>query len=71
MEAIDALEQPRHAARPEAMPPVSLCGSLLGEHRHVCAFFNGPDEEYRVTLPLIRDGFGGVDKARSSWTSAR
>jgi hypothetical protein len=47
----------------EPTPPVSLCGSLLREHRHVCAFFNSPDDEYRVTLPFIRDGLNRGDKA--------
>lgn len=29
---------------------------LLQRHRHICAFFNSADEEFRVTLPFIRDG---------------
>ena len=43
--------------------PISLAGSQLGETRHVCAFFNSEDEEYRVLLPFIRDGFECGDKA--------
>jgi len=43
--------------------PVSLAGSQLGDTRHVCAFFNSDDEEYRVLLPFIKDGFGCGDKA--------
>jgi hypothetical protein len=43
--------------------PISLAGSQLGEIRHVCAFFNDDEEEYRVLLPFIRDGFGCGDKA--------
>ncbi|HLV88402.1 MAG TPA: MEDS domain-containing protein [Candidatus Sulfotelmatobacter sp.] len=43
--------------------PISLAGFQLGEVRHVCAFFNDPDEEYRVLLPFIRDGFECGDKA--------
>ena len=35
----------------------SLAGSQLGEVRHVCAFFNSDEEEYRVLLPFIKDGF--------------
>jgi hypothetical protein len=31
---------------------ISLAGSQLGDVRHVCAFFNNDDEEYRVLLPL-------------------
>jgi hypothetical protein len=29
---------------------------LFGSHRHVCAFFNGPDEEQRVLKPFIKEG---------------
>lgn len=30
--------------------------TLLKQHRHICAFFNSSDEEFRVTLPFIREG---------------
>src|SRR5260221_2145284 len=43
--------------------PISLAGSQLDEARHVCAFFNSGDEEYRVLLPFIKDGFECGDKA--------
>jgi hypothetical protein len=43
--------------------PISLAGSQLGDLRHVCAFFNSDDEEYRVLLPFIKDGFECGDKA--------
>ncbi len=43
--------------------PVSLAGSQLREIRHVCAFFTSDEEEYRVLLPFIRDGFSCGDKA--------
>lgn len=43
--------------------PISLAGSQLGNTRHVCAFFNSDDEEYRVLLPFIKDGFTCGDKA--------
>jgi hypothetical protein len=43
--------------------PVRLAGSQLDETRHVCAFFNSDDEEYRVLLPFIKDGFECGDKA--------
>jgi hypothetical protein len=45
------------------MTPISLAGSELGDARHVCAFFKSRDDEYRVTLPFIRDGFECGDKA--------
>jgi len=43
--------------------PIPFAGSQLGETRHVCAFFNSDEEEYRVLLPFIRDGFACGDKA--------
>jgi hypothetical protein len=43
--------------------PISFAGSELGEQRHVCAFFNSDDEEYRVLLPFIKDGFECGHKA--------
>jgi hypothetical protein len=43
--------------------PISLAGSQLGQPRHVCAFFNGDEEEYRVLLPFIQDGCERGDKA--------
>ena len=43
--------------------PISLAGSQLGDLRHVCAFFNSDEEEYRVLLPFIKDGLACGDKA--------
>lgn len=43
--------------------PIPFAGSQLREGRHVCAFFNSDDEEYRVLLPFIKDGFECGDKA--------
>ena len=43
--------------------PIPFAGSELGEWRHVCAFFNSSDDEYRVLLPFITDGFACGDKA--------
>lgn len=43
--------------------PISFAGSQLDETRHVCAFFNSEDEEYRVLLPFIKDGFQCGHKA--------
>ena len=42
---------------------VRLAGTTLGRSRHVCAFFNSPDEEYRVLLPFIKEGFERGEKA--------
>ena len=47
----------------KSAPPISLAGSELGEVRHVCALFNSDNEEYRVLLPFIKDGFECGDKA--------
>lgn len=35
---------------------VYLAGKALDRRRHVCAFFNSKDEEYRVLLPFIKEG---------------
>ena len=43
--------------------PVHLAGSVLDRKRHVCAFFHTKDEEYRVLLPFILEGFEHGDKA--------
>lgn len=43
--------------------PISLAGSWLGDVRHVCAFFNSDEEEYRVLLPFIWEGFKNGEKA--------
>ena len=42
---------------------ISLAGSQLGKIRHVCAFFNNDEEEYRILLPFIKDGLKSGDKA--------
>ncbi len=47
----------------KATQPISLAGSQLDEVRHVCAFFNSEEEEYRVLLPFIKEGFERGDKA--------
>ena len=45
------------------VPPIPFAGSQLESTRHVCAFFNSDDEEYRVLLPFIKDGFDCGAKA--------
>jgi hypothetical protein len=42
---------------------LQFAGGTLGQHRHVCAFFNSIDEEYRVLRSFIKDGFDQGDKA--------
>jgi len=43
--------------------PIPFAGSRLDETRHVCAFFNSDEEEYRVLLPFIKDGLQCGHKA--------
>jgi MEDS: MEthanogen/methylotroph, DcmR Sensory domain len=47
----------------KSLASISFASSQLDETRHVCAFFNNDDEEYRVLLPFIKDGFECGDKA--------
>jgi hypothetical protein len=47
----------------DASQPIRFAGSVLDAQRHVCAFFHNPDEEYRVLLPFIKDGFERGEKA--------
>ncbi len=44
-------------------PPIRFADTELAEWRHVCAFFNSRDEEYRVLMPFIRDGLERGEKA--------
>src|SRR4029077_20823974 len=64
-------------AGPVALPTVVLNGvkmatysgsmrcadASIGAHRHICAFFNGLDEEYRVLGSFYKDGFDRGEKA--------
>src|SRR5207245_7383630 len=42
---------------------VRLAGSVLDRSRHVCAFFHRKEEEYRVLLPFVKEGFEQGDRA--------
>ena len=42
---------------------VQCAGGSLGQHRHICAFFNDLDEQHRVLRSFIREGFERGDKA--------
>src|SRR2546423_11159657 len=42
---------------------VRCAGGSLGQHRHICAFFNSADEEHRALRSFIKDGFDSGDKA--------
>jgi hypothetical protein len=43
--------------------PVRLAGAVLSRSRHVCAFFHSKEEEYRVLMPFIKEGFEHGDRA--------
>lgn len=43
--------------------PVSLAGSVLKHSCHACAFFHTKEEEYRVLLPFVMEGFERGDRA--------
>jgi hypothetical protein len=42
---------------------VRCAGAMLGQHRHIGAFFNSFDEQHRVLRPFIKEGFDRGDKA--------
>lgn len=43
--------------------PIRFAGSELGARRHICGFFRTPEEEYRLLLPFIKEGFERGEKA--------
>jgi hypothetical protein len=42
---------------------LEVAGNTLGQHRHICAFFNSDEEQHRVLQSFIKDGFDRGDKA--------
>jgi hypothetical protein len=42
---------------------VQCAGGILGQRRHICAFFNSVDEQHRVLRSFVKDGFERGDKA--------
>jgi hypothetical protein len=46
-----------------AAAPIPFAGSTLDGYRHVCAFFNSPEEEYDTLLPFVRDGLERGERA--------
>jgi DcmR-like sensory protein len=52
-----------HGTPSDASETIRFAGSMLDARRHVCAFFHNADEEYRVLLPFIKDGFDRGEKA--------
>jgi len=43
--------------------PVRFAGSTLRDRAHICAFFNGPEDAYRVLLPFVQEGLELGEKA--------
>ncbi|HEY8202524.1 MAG TPA: MEDS domain-containing protein, partial [Actinomycetota bacterium] len=46
-----------------AADAVQLAGRALGPQRHVCAFFQSRDQEYRTLLPFVKEGLERGEKA--------
>jgi MEDS: MEthanogen/methylotroph, DcmR Sensory domain len=42
---------------------LQISPNALGKNRHICAFFNGMDEHYRVLRSFIKDGLDHGEKA--------
>src|SRR5918998_3971265 len=46
----------------ETPDPIAFAGGVLDPHRHVCAFVNSRDEEYRILDPFVQEGVARGDK---------
>lgn len=44
------------------MTPLPFAGSTLRGHRHVCALFRTPEEEYRIVFPFVLAGIESGDR---------
>jgi CheY-like chemotaxis protein len=56
-------DHPRHTpAEPIPAHPIRIAGGTLENHCHICAFFNGADEQHRVLRSFILDGFDRGEK---------
>jgi hypothetical protein len=42
---------------------VEFAGATLGRDRHICAFFNSPDEEHRILRSFVKAGFDRGERA--------
>src|SRR5260370_26576144 len=49
--------------RAESVEPLKFAGGALGRNQDVCAVLHNRDEEYRVLMPFIREGFELSEKA--------
>ena len=41
---------------------IQFAGGSLDKHRHICAFFNGADEEHRVLRSFVKDGIDAGER---------
>lgn len=42
--------------------PIEIAGTTLGRHRHICAFFQDAEEEYRIMVPFTKEGLARGDR---------
>jgi hypothetical protein len=47
----------------EGNDSLQIAPNAMGSNRHICAFFNGMDEHYRVLDSFIKEGFDQGDRA--------
>src|SRR6266566_7227143 len=52
-----------YASKSTEDQPIPFAGGLLDQYRHVCAFFDSPDEEQRILAPFVRDGLERGERA--------
>jgi hypothetical protein len=43
--------------------PIQFAGSILGDYRHVCGFFNTSEDEDRVLHPFVKEGIDRGERA--------
>ena len=43
--------------------PIHFAGRLLETKRHVCAFFDTHEDEYRLTFPFVKEGIERGERA--------
>jgi hypothetical protein len=48
---------------PHDPSPLPVSHAMFGEHRHVCAFFDGPWEEDATLLPFLKEGLDHGERA--------
>ena len=52
-----------NASKSNEDQPILFAGGILDQYRHVCAFFDSPDEEHLVMAPFIREGLERGERA--------